>query len=870
LVIERLPLERTDVITTLNGSMTRSLDGSIAIEPHQDIAAGRLPSGERYLSLCSRPGPDRATAPIFHGGNPVGDALISTGIVDLAGASLAAMVPLLPVGVAGFALHEGLHRFDAVACTPSLEAGVVADNRVGEQLGTLAMRWLLAPDGFEASPSSTPPSTEIDPSRPQRFVMLDGRIQFQDRHHGVVRFFGAGRTCPATAGGRSRLLFAGTATVLEGAGSLEGLRGTLLITGEVTAPGAIEVVIVGRFDRGGPLLAADALGPMIEPAGGTGRCDQTVMVFTGEAAGGLHEQLRPIAINNDVGSAARLRCQVRAGAAAGLATGALAIETTDHRCSVRLAGSRRVLALSDPWGRRVASLTVDALDGTAFRDVRQGRPVERLIANGALSAASGSLAGAAGVVAFDTIAGTGGVSSSLYVVRLADPDRRFRAIFSEVFKPMAMLQDSAPAAGAVASGQPVQFVADDTGGRITDLDRAIIAHADRTLAAGIELQCWWEEKDAIGDYAERFAVVREFNQDDRSFGFFDRAPAGGRTIPVMGIVQEMFYDRQKHSTGEEIRAQLQEFVLRYFMRVSHLRQPEAVTAEQKAPRSAFERALSWLPDRDERRVGMGYQQLFYKLADTGEVGKFAEEERVAIVDLREVGPKYAWILLKVDIFDFNLSFAPFGAEAMKFQMPLKESTYLVLGPRFVKNRDNPAPGVLGEYGYGYAFVPYAVHAGGPIAYGPGHFAAAVQSVHFRLAENGEIRARAAFVVNRPDKIAKIDIDPIGWSLQMADLMTFNLASRVMNPLKAAADRLPLRVSGIDPIAAYIWMANTVTGGMAGKQLGISKEVLEKRMLVQHFMQHYAMLINSLLVWRLVPDWTDTAGLPEFCRQGIKC
>jgi hypothetical protein len=105
---------------------------------------------------------------------------------------------------------------------------------------------------------------------------------------------------------------------------------------------------------------------------------------------------------------------------------------------------------------------------------------------------------------------------------------------------------------------------------------------------------------------------------------------------------------------------------------------------------------------------------------------------------------------------------------------------------------------------------------------------------------------------------------------MADMMTFNMASRFMNPLKAAADRLPLRVNGIDPIAAYIWMANTVTGGMAGKQLGISKEVLEKRMLVQHFMQHYALLINSLLVWRLVPDWTDADKLPEFCTQGIKC
>jgi hypothetical protein len=836
----------------------------------------RLSEGERYLSLCSRPASDGSTAAIFHGSNPVGDALISSGIVDLAGLSLTSMVPLLPVGLAGLDVHEALHRFDANAFAPSLERGAVADNRVGEQLGTIAMRFLLAPDDFEPSPSVTPPGTEIQPSRSQRVVMLGGRLQFQDRRQGALRFFGAGRTYPTTADGRSRLMFAGTATVLEGIGSLLGARGTLLVTGEVTTPGAIALAIVGRLDPDGPLPLSDMLGPFADAdqdegsaaAAATG--GDTVFVFAGTGDQGLRERLHPMRIGTDVGSSAQLRSLVRQGADAGAAAGALAINATDHRCSVPLAASQRVLTLTDASGRRIGTVAVEALEGTAFRDVREGQPAQRLMACGPIADATGSLSGAAGVVAFDTIVGTGGASSSLYVLRLADPTGRFRAPFSEVYKPMSTTQSSTtPAGGPMAAVAPIQFVPDTNGSRITDLDRAIIAHADRTLAEGVEIQRWWEEKDRVGDYAERFDVVREFNQDDRSFGFFDRAPASGRTIPVMGIVQEMFYDRQKYSTGEAIRAQLQEFVLRYFMRVSHLRQPEAAAEEPKAPRSGFQRALSWLPDRDERRVGMGYQQLYYKLAGSGQVGKFSEEERYRIVDLREIGTTYAWILLKVDIFDFNLSFAPFGAEAMKFQMPMKESTYLVLGPRFVKNCDNPEPGVLGEYGYGYAFVPYAVHPG-PIAYGPGHFAAAVQSVHFKVAANGEIRARAAFVVNRPDKIAKIDIDPIGWSFQMADMMTFNMASRVMNPLKAAADRLPLRVSGVDPIAAYIWMANTMTGGMAGKQLGISKEVLEKRMLVQHFMQHYALLINSLLVWRLVPDWTEADKLPEFCTQGIKC
>ena len=57
--------------------------------------------------------------------------------------------------------------------------------------------------------------------------------------------------------------------------------------------------------------------------------------------------------------------------------------------------------------------------------------------------------------------------------------------------------------------------------------------------------------------------------------------------------------------------------------------------------------------------------------------------------------------------------------------------------------------------------------------------------------------------------------------------------------------------------------------MAGSQLGISKEQLEKRMLVQHFMQHYNMLLQSLSVWRSISTWTQPDTLPEFCHRGIE-
>jgi hypothetical protein len=320
------------------------------------------------------------------------------------------MVPLLPVGMAGLEVRAALHRFDANAYAPSLESGIVADNRTGESLATLAMRWLLAPDDFEATPAATPPGTEIEPSRSQRFVMLGGRMQFQDRRQGVLRFFGAGRTYPTTVGGRSRLMFAGTATVLEGLGSLQGVRGTLLVSGEVTMPAAIAFTIVGRFDPDGPLQLADTLSPFLDidqteesPTGTSAKAGETVFVFTGEATDALNERLRPARIGNDVGNAAQLRCLVRVGTPAGVVAGPLAINATEHRCGVGLTASRRVLTLTDVGGRRIGSVACDGLEGTAYRDVREGQPVERLMASGPISDATGALAGAAGVFTFDTI-----------------------------------------------------------------------------------------------------------------------------------------------------------------------------------------------------------------------------------------------------------------------------------------------------------------------------------------------------------------------------------------------------------------------------------------------------------------------------------
>jgi hypothetical protein len=214
-----------------------------------------------FISLSTRPAGGRSAAvnptPFFAADVPLG-------LSSIANAAVSALQPLIPFRMSGLNVNEPLHRLDANAHLPALDRGVTSANRLGEALGALSMRWLVAPDDFEATPSATPPWTPLDSSRSQRFVMRDGALTFADRGEGTLRFFGAGRTYPATVGNQARLFFAGTAVVLDGAGSLKGTRGTLAITGEITRTGGIALSVLGHFDADGPLLVEDTLGPLVD------------------------------------------------------------------------------------------------------------------------------------------------------------------------------------------------------------------------------------------------------------------------------------------------------------------------------------------------------------------------------------------------------------------------------------------------------------------------------------------------------------------------------------------------------------------------------------------------------------------------------
>jgi hypothetical protein len=301
------------------------------------------------------------------------------------------------------------------------------------------------------------------------------------------------------------------------------------------------------------------------------------------------------------------------------------------------------------------------------------------------------------------------------------------------------------------------------------------------------------------------------------------------------------------------------------MRVSAFRQPEVYVESPQPDLLGYLERLSWCPEPSILRQGFGFTQHYYKLRSTGQIGKFPAGSESAIVDLREIGQKYEWVVVKVSIFDFAFKFKLLGTTGPELSIPLTEQSYLVLSRDFILNEDNPTSQCLGRYGFGYAFIQDPQQ--GVIGYGPGQFSAAIELINFDVNQNGEIRVEMVFVVNRPERIANISINPVDWGFRVADLFSFGLTSRIFAPVKDTLELIPIPIDSFDPVYGFVSLANALSANQAAQQLCISREQLEKDFLAQHFTQHYVTLVGSLLTWRQIPDWLDTAALPDWVVLG---
>ena len=407
----------------------------------------------------------------------------------------------------------------------------------------------------------------------------------------------------------------------------------------------------------------------------------------------------------------------------------------------------------------------------------------------------------------------------------------------------------------------------------TDQELQVIQRAESALACGLELKRWWQQASENHSYPNPYRQAFVFNRpDDFSCGFYGEAKVGGRRLPINGNVQHMFYDAPKASErggsqAQWMQSQIREFVLRYFLRVSDYRQPQQVVAPvRESTRPLFD-FFSQCPKGDPQLEGFGFTQLFFKLKETGEILRFPRDQRLAIIDLHEVGRKYEWIVLRNPIFNFDLRLSPFGNNGPQFVLPLPEANYLVISKDFVVDEDRPDVGLLGRYGIGYAFI----NAPGPpgvFAYGPGQLEPAFEQLNWEVNENGEVMAKFVFVARQPERILNISLNPLQWGGTISKLLRFKTGARILQPFADALMLAPLLNSTFDPVFTSVRLLNLITANQAAQQLCISRVQIIKELLFVHFLQHYQTAVGSIQTWRQISDWLDEDALPDWVKTGV--
>jgi len=406
---------------------------------------------------------------------------------------------------------------------------------------------------------------------------------------------------------------------------------------------------------------------------------------------------------------------------------------------------------------------------------------------------------------------------------------------------------------------------------LSESDLLVVQDVERALSDGLKLRQWWEKIDAKESYAKKFDLVRTHNKADRGIGFMDEVQLNGKRFPLMGVLQEMPFDNPKQVPPEVLRDEFRQFILHYLLRVSSFQLPDFYVGEGAIRHSAvrpFIQPFSLCPETTDSRGGFGYSQVYYKLKGSGLIGKFPSKDEFRIIDLRLIGDKYEWIVVKTHVFDFNISLSPFGPKVFTINVPLNEESYLAISQDFITNRDNPTPDVLGEYGVGYALLKPAPHKS-IFAYGPGYFSAGFQLIDFVISKTGQTRSRMVFVANRPEQVVSIDINPVSMSFGIADSLSFGLASRIFGPVKNIMERSSPVIPKVDPVGIYMSIADLLTANLASEQLCSSLQTLEVNpMLLTHYIEHYRLVVGALMTWRRVGNWLERDDIPENIIKGI--
>lgn len=341
-------------------------------------------------------------------------------------------------------ISSDLHRFE---CESRLDAGKIAvDQRIGQRVGTFTSDWRVTDSGW--NPGRKPPGERLEPGRPQQLVFHEDRVRFTNE----IGFdgYGVGATRPLTVGGQRLLLVSGVGDIGRGVGKLEGLRGTYVLDGVLTARrGFRGLVLVRLVDPERRLRGEDPIGSP-QPSG-VAELDSTYLVLHGQkrdasqhtewrlGPGGQPEGiLTPAEVSSGtyrlrVGGARRLQSYRRVGDPLGRLEATISADLSAPPGTHERPGpfrTRNVYTFEAPGGRRLGTIDAEVEAGQSFGLEFPAAPGQRGLRFGGVGpilGGTGIFEGVQGTVAVNSAIGLAPHALSLInVLRIVDPDGRFR------------------------------------------------------------------------------------------------------------------------------------------------------------------------------------------------------------------------------------------------------------------------------------------------------------------------------------------------------------------------------------------------------------------------------------------------------------
>lgn len=237
-------------------------------------------------------------------------------------------------------------------------------------------------------------------------------------------------------------------------------------------------------------------------------------------------------------------------------------------------------------------------------------------------------------------------------------------------------------------------------------DRMLVERSEEAILEGLDLFHWcFENVESM--QRPPLDLGRPFRLSHVSDAILGEARVAGNMMSVMGARQFIPFGR---IDGPGAAQRLRQFVREEFLERGHWMNPDGYPG------------------------GFGMQRMVYRAGAT--YGKFTGDAANGAVNWNEIGTKYDWVLLRVQVHDFVLPLGP-------FKKRLDEAACVVAHPAFAREVVNPSPQYDLEITIGYPFIRFA-----PIpnffGFGPGKFHIAVKVFSFFLKPTGEVDCRMYF------------------------------------------------------------------------------------------------------------------------------